>query len=296
MHPPALSAPRLVLVTGMSGAGRSLALRMLEDLGFEAVDNLPMALLTPLARGDVATEGALAIGVDTRTRGFSVETLVAERDQLRALGQWRVTLLFLTCDDDVLLRRYTETRRRHPLAVDRPVADGIQIERALLGPLQAAADIVLDTSMTTPADLRQRLIERVIGDEVDRVAITIVSFAFRNGLPREADLVFDVRFLANPHYDPQLRPSDGRDPRVGAYVAADLGFSEFWQHVTALLATTLPRYQKEGKSYLTIAVGCSGGKHRSVYVAERLNQWLAEAGWKAGIAHRDVDRPGIAQA
>ncbi|TAD91015.1 MAG: RNase adapter RapZ [Alphaproteobacteria bacterium] len=291
--PGAVAQPRLVMVTGMSGAGRSLALRTFEDLGFEAVDNLPLSLLAPLVRGDAAPQRSLAIGIDTRTRGFSIDVLLAERDLLRRAGPWAVTLLFLTSDDEVLLRRYTETRRRHPLAADRPVADGIAVERRLLEPLKAAADVVLDTTMSTPADLRRQLSQRVLGGQAADLAISVVSFAFRNGLPREADLVFDVRFLNNPHYDPVLRPRDGRDPEVAAYVAADPDFAAFWDHLTGLLAPLLPRYRAEGKSYLTIAVGCTGGRHRSVFLGERLHAWLAERGLQAALTHRDVDRPAV---
>lgn len=291
----------VVLVTGMAGAGRSLALKFFEDLGYEAVDNLPISMLRMLIRtsvGDRATRGArglplsrpLALGIDTRTRGFSVEHLLAEAEALRARDDCESSLVFLDCDDDVLIRRFKETRRRHPLAADRPVSDGIQVERTMLSPLREAADLVIDTSSLLPAELRTLLDGRFGRDRSPGLTVTVVSFSFKLGLPREADLVFDVRFLKNPHYDPVLRPFDGRDPRVQAYVESDPDFVRFWDNLVRLLEPLLPRFLAEGKSYLTLAVGCTGGKHRSVFLAERLAEWLKGRGFNAGISHRDVHR------
>ncbi len=291
----------VVLVTGMAGAGRSLALKFFEDLGYEAVDNLPISMLRMLIRtsvGDRATRGArglplsrpLALGIDTRTRGFSVEHLLAEAEALRARDDCESSLVFLDCDDDVLIRRFKETRRRHQLAADRPVSDGIQVERTMLSPLREAADLVIDTSSLLPAELRTLLDGRFGRDRSPGLTVTVVSFSFKLGLPREADLVFDVRFLKNPHYDPVLRPFDGRDPRVQAYVESDPDFVRFWDNLVRLLEPLLPRFLAEGKSYLTLAVGCTGGKHRSVFLAERLAEWLKGRGFNAGISHRDVHR------
>jgi UPF0042 nucleotide-binding protein len=300
----------VVLVTGMAGAGRSLALKFFEDLGYEAVDNLPISMLRMLIRTAVADRSGgrgagdpglplnrpIALGIDTRTRGFSVEHLLAEAAALRARDDCDSCLLYLDCDDDVLIRRFKETRRRHPLAADRPVSDGIQIERAMLAPLREAADLALDTSSLLPAELRTLLDGRFGRDRSAGLTVTVISFSYKLGIPREADLVFDVRFLKNPYYDPELRPFDGRDLRIAAYVESDPDFERFWGNLVRLLEPLLPRFLAEGKSYLTLAVGCTGGKHRSVFLAERLAVWLKSRGFNAGISHRDVHRTLLAGA
>lgn len=280
---------RLVVVTGMSGAGRSSALRVLEDEGYEAIDNLPLRLLTAVVN-EVDLQRPIAVGVDIRTRDFAVGPVLEQLDQLATSPRFAITLLFVDCDDEVLGRRFTETRRRHPLSQGRPVADGIAMERRLVAPLRARADLVIDSSHLTPADLRQQLLGRFGLQGTQGMSIFVTSFSFRQGLPREADLVFDVRFLANPHYDPALRPFSGQDPQVADYVAADAGFAPFFGHLTAMLAGLLPRYEREGKSYLTIALGCTGGRHRSVFVAERLAVWLRDGGRAVHLAHRDIAR------
>jgi len=307
--PPDSRRAPVVLVTGMAGAGRSLALKLFEDLGYEAVDNLPISMLRMLIRTSIADRAAartaggaaplsrpLALGIDTRTRGFSVEHLLAEAAALKAREDCEACLLFLDCDDEVLIRRFKETRRRHPLAADRPVSDGIQVERALLAPLRAAADLAIDTSSLQPAELRTLLVGRFGRDRSPGLTVTVISFSYKLGIPREADLVFDVRFLKNPYYDPALRGFDGRDPRVAAYVESDADFAGFWGNLTRLLEPLLPRFLAEGKSYLTLAVGCTGGKHRSVFLAERLAEWLKGRGFDAGIAHRDVHRAQVTGA
>ncbi|MGE3933356.1 MAG: RNase adapter RapZ [Rhodospirillaceae bacterium] len=279
---------RVVLVTGMSGAGKTAALKAFEDLGYEAVDNLPLSLLPNIAQPSVGGGRPLAVGVDIRTRDFGVDSFLAEIDTLMADPQLDVRVLFFDCDDEVLQRRYTETRRRHPLAVDRPVRDGIEHERRLVSPLRDRADIVMDTSLMLAQDLRQRLREQFGLEETPGIAVFITSFAYRRGLPREADLVFDVRFLANPHYEGALRPLTGLDPAVGGYIARDPGYGAFFQSLTGLLQPLLPRFSQEGKSYLTIAVGCTGGRHRSVFVAEEVAAWLRASGERVTVSHRDL--------
>jgi len=276
---------RLLVVTGMSGAGRSSALKALEDLGYEAVDNLPLSLLPDLLRAPTQRP-PLAVGVDVRTRDFGVGALLAAVD--RVTGEH--TLVFLDCDDETLVRRFTETRRRHPLAGDRPVSDGIALERRRLAPLRDRADLVIDTTALSPGDLKRLLHGHFALDAAPGIAIFVTSFSYRNGLPRDADLVLDVRFLRNPHYVPDLRPHTGRDAEVGAFIDADPGFAPFFERLCAWLAPLLPRYEGEGKSYLTIAIGCTGGRHRSVYVAERLAAWLGRQGRRVGIGHRDLDQ------
>jgi RNase adapter protein RapZ len=202
-----------------------------------------------------------------------------------------LTLLFFECADDVLQRRFTETRRRHPMAVDRPASDGIALEREFMTPIKSAADIIFDTTATTIIDLRRWVIATFGGDaETVSLTISVMSFAFRNGLPREADIVFDVRFLNNPHYIDELRPLTGLDEAVQRYILDDPDFKPAIERLEALLVPLLPRYRAEGKSYLTIAIGCTGGKHRSVYAVERLTEQLCALGWKASALHRDVPR------
>jgi len=281
----------VILVTGLSGAGRSTALRALEDLGYEAVDNLPLALLN-------APDGfdrPVAIGIDSRTRGFSAEALSERVQRLRAESGLRVRLVFLTCSDEALQRRFTETRRRHPLALDRPIADGIRQERRLLEDLQARADLTIDSTDLAIGDLKRLVQGNFALDQRPQLSISIMSFSYRHGLPREADLVFDVRFLANPHYRDALRPLTGRDAAVADFIRADPAFGPFFADLTALLLPLLPGYEREGKSYLTLAVGCTGGRHRSVFVAERLAAWLADHGRQVDLRHRDVARDGEAR-
>jgi len=285
---------RVVLVTGLSGAGRTTCLKTLEDIGFEAVDNLPLslmpALLAPFATTDVPQPtGKIAIGADTRTRDFDAETFLANLDQLRGNGV-SISVVFLDCDTDVLIRRFTETRRRHPLAKDRPVADGIRIERRLLAPVRERADIVIDSSHLSLPDFRQVLTGGLDIADARILTVTVTSFGFRNGLPREADMVFDVRFLSNPHYDEALRPLDGRDQSVADFIRKDPGFDDYFNRLTAFIEPLLPRFTEEGKSYLTVAIGCTGGRHRSVFVATDLAEWLRKSGHTVTLRHRDLDK------
>jgi UPF0042 nucleotide-binding protein len=277
---------RLIVVTGLSGAGRTTALKILEDLGYEAVDNLPLMFLSGLA-GDIAGR-PLAIGVDSRTRDFTAFALSDRLDRLRAELPFEMRLVFLDCADESLRRRFTETRRRHPLALDRPIADGIRQERHLLAALRGRADLVIDTTEFTGGDLRRVLRGHFALNRRPGLAFSVLSFSYRQGLPREADLVFDVRFLKNPHYDPALRPLTGRDPEVGRFIEGDPAYAPFFTALTGLLLPLLPCFEREGKSYVTIAVGCTGGRHRSVFVAERLAAWLAAQDRMVGVRHRDA--------
>ncbi|MBP0494098.1 RNase adapter RapZ [Roseomonas sp. SG15] len=284
-----------MVVTGLSGAGKSSALRVLEDLGMETVDNPPLAILGELLSG--AGAGPLAIGVDTRTRGFDATALLAGLDALRARGAAAPELVFMDSSEEVLLRRFSETRRRHPLTpagvASGGVGDGIAREEEALAPLREAADWVIDTSELPMPELR-RMIERRYGPAGKAgMSVTVQSFAYPRGLPREADLVIDLRFLRNPHYDPALRPMTGRDAPVAAYIEADPAWGPFWGRMTALLDPLLPAYETGGKKYLTLALGCTGGKHRSVLATERLARHLAEAGWPVELTHREL---GIREA
>ncbi len=288
-------ALRVVLVTGLSGAGKSTAMRVFEDLGYEAIDNMPVRLLPALLNNLDAPTLAFAqtppmvIGIDARTRGFMAEDFGALMADLKARPDIDAQLLYLDCDDDALARRYTETRRRHPLALDRPAIDGIRQERRLIAPLRALADEIVDTTLLAPADLKQRLAQEY-GAQGPGLTVSLISFAYRFGLPREADLVFDVRFLDNPHWVPDLRPLSGLDAAVGDHVAKDPRFGPFMAKISDLLFSLFDAYRGEGKSYLTIAIGCTGGRHRSVFVVEQLNQLLSAKGWRVALSHRDMGR------
>jgi RNase adapter protein RapZ len=285
---PGAAKKRLLLVTGLSGAGHSSALKALEDMGYEAVDNLPLFLLGGLVEHAAMLARPIAIGVDSRTRDFSVTALNDHVTRLRGLPGLDVKLLYLDCSDDVLQRRFKETRRRHPLAADRPVIDGIAQERTLLAPLRHLADVAIDTSELRLGDLKQILGGHFAVDRAVQAQIAIVSFSYREGLPREADLVFDVRFLRNPHYEESLRPHTGCDAAVADFIEADPAFAPFFTSLTNMLAPLLPAYDREGKSYVTIAIGCTGGRHRSVHTAERLAAWLKGQGRSAHLRHRDI--------
>jgi UPF0042 nucleotide-binding protein len=281
---------RFVLVTGMSGAGLSTTLKALEDLGYEALDNLPLFLFDLLLREGESRDRPLAIGIDSRTRDFTADSLLSRVNRLRAEPDVSLRLLFVDSGNETLLRRFTETRRRHPLAVDRPIMDGILNERAILGPVKLSADLALDTSDLSIHDLRRVVAGHFALDRTPDLGVFVTSFSYRQGLPRDADLVFDVRFLRNPHWDPVLRPFTGRDQRVATYIENDPDYAPFMDRLTGFIAPLLPRYRQEGKSYLTIAIGCTGGKHRSVHVAEMLGRWLKGHGVPVTVGHRGLDR------
>lgn len=278
-----------VLVTGLSGAGKSSIMRALEDLGFETVDNPPLAILDALVQ---EATGPLAAGIDARTRGFDPARVLAILARLRQRPGIAPALVFATAEEEVLLRRFTETRRRHPMAPGGPmgsrVQDGIAREAALLGPLREAADVLLDTSTLPLPELRRLIEARFRNDGAPGLNINLKSFGFPKGLPREADLVFDLRFLANPHYDAVLRPLTGRDAAVAEYVSADPHFPAFWARLIGFIEPLLPRYVAEGKKYLTIAIGCTGGRHRSVFVVEKMAAHLRQQGWRVDVAHREL--------
>ena len=281
-------AGEVVLVTGMSGAGKSTVLRTLEDAGWEVVDNLPLTLLGRMLFPQGAAPRPLAIGIGAQTRGFDPERVVATMRDLAADTRYRVALLFLDCAASELERRYSETRRRHPLSLDRPADDGIARERELLEPLRRTADRLIDTTQLSANQLAQEVRDTVAGGERPGPTLTVQSFGFSRGLPRGADLVFDVRFLRNPHWVPELKPGTGLDADVAAYVAADPAYEEAVGRFEELLLVLLPRYKAEGKSYVTVAIGCTGGRHRSVHVTERVARRLRDAGFSPTVQHRDL--------
>lgn len=268
-----------IIVTGLSGAGISSVLNVLEDFGIEVFDNFPVAMIPVLCS---ESKGRIAIGVDSRTRGFSPDSVTRLIENLGAY------LLYITCDDSVLQRRFTETRRRHPMARDKALLVGIEAEHKLLEPLRGRADFVLDSTQTSVHDVRHILQGHFDVHPEENLIVTLMSFGFRNGVPREADIVMDVRFLKNPHWDKTLKEKTGLDPQVGNYVAQDPDFKLFISSFQSLLTPLLPRYGAEGKSYLTIAIGCTGGKHRSVYTVEVLKDWLAKQNVRVFVEHRDL--------
>jgi UPF0042 nucleotide-binding protein len=230
------------------------------------------------------------VAIDSRNANFTSEDLLRAAQQLAQSPDLDVKLVFLECSDEALQRRFTETRRRHPLAVDRPVMDGIRHEREILWKLRDAADHVIDTSLLSIHDLRRLIAGHFRIDNAIGLTLFVTSFSYRHGVPREADLVFDARFLANPHWDAKLRPLTGQDAPVADYIKADPDYTGFMERMAHLLLPLLPRYQQEGKSYLTIAIGCTGGRHRSVFVAEQLGTLLAAHDYIVGVGHRDLDR------
>lgn len=287
-------AARVVFVSGPSGAGRSTAIRALEDLGFEAIDNLPLSLLPRLLDGPPPTR-PLVLGTDPRNRDYSAQALIAAVDRLAADPGVLADLVYLDCATEVLVRRFSETRRRHPLAPeDRPIL-GIELEQDLLAPVRARAGILINTSELTPHELRAE-VQRWFAPGGQQLALSIQSFSYKRGLPTGADLVFDCRFLRNPYWQEDLRSLDGRDPAVVEHIAGDARFAPFLDQVTGLVETLLPAYQEEGKAHLTVAFGCTGGQHRSVAVTEKLAAHLAQAGWQVSKRHREIERRAAVRA
>ena len=286
----ATDAPHVLVVTGMSGAGRSSSAKILEDLGYTVIDNLPPQLLSLAVQAhDIPQDHKhLAVVIDSRG-GLPTEELRYAMQELEREGVL-TRIVFLDADDDVIVTRYEENRRPHPLGLDT-ISEAIDAERALLGELKELADVVIDTSNLNVHELRERLTAQFSEDDLNRpMRLSIRSFGFKNGTPRDTDLLFDVRFLPNPHWVPELRDLRGTDDTVSAYVLGADGAKEFVDRVEDLLRFLIPKFLSEGKSYLSIGIGCTGGHHRSVAIAEELASRLADHGVNAAVRHRDVDR------
>ena len=287
------SKKHVLLVTGLAGAGRTTALKILEDAGYVVIDNMPMRLAHVLFQDVSNLPNKLALGTNIATDDMTTHFIPA-LEALRAAKNVVANVIFLQADDDVLLRRYKETRRKHPLHDGRPVLEVIAAERQMLDPIRQSADTTLDTSHFKPADLKRYLLTQFSEEsKKSDMAVFVMSFGFKHGAPKEADLMFDVRFLRNPHYDDALRPHTGLEKAVRSYIEKDENLKPTQEHLMALLKQQLPLFQKEGKAYLTIGVGCTGGKHRSVMMAEYVGKELAKAfkgkGLNIQIHHRDID-------
>jgi len=283
------SQHRVVIVTGVSGAGRSTTINALEDFGYEAIDNLPLSLIPRLLSGP-PLEMPLALGVDTRNREFSPEGMLSLIAKLAENGMPPVEVVYLDCRPEVLVRRFSETRRRHPMAQSASPEEGIAAEIGLLAPVRALADLLIDTSDLTQHDLRDELGRWLKAPMGEQLSVSIQSFSYKREIPRGLDIVLDTRFLRNPHWEAALRDMDGRSNAVSDYVQGDARFAEFFCRVEELVEFLLPAFEEEGKSHLSIGFGCTGGQHRSVAVAEKLANALAKAGWQVSIKHRELIR------
>lgn len=287
---------RVVLVTGPSGAGRSTAINVLEDLGYEAIDNIPLSLIPRLLLEGGALTRPVALGVDIRNRDFSVQGLLELHRRLTAEPALDAQLFYLDCSAEVLSRRYSETRRRHPMAPDESYTQGIERELALLEEARNAADILIDSSALSPHDLRAQMAGQFADRTGQKLAVALHSFSYKRGLPQGLDWAFDCRFLDNPHWQPALRGLTGLDAPVVAHIETDARFAPFVAKLTDLALFVLPACKDEGKAHLTFGIGCTGGQHRSVAVTERLAAALADSGWQVSIRHRELERRGLASA
>ena len=284
---------RVLLITGPSGAGRSTAIAALEDAGFEAIDNIPLNLV-PRLIGGPPLDRPLALGLDARNRDFAPDALLDVLDMLTGRQSVSAELVYLDCRPDVLLRRFSETRRKHPLAPAEAPEVGIDREIDLMRPVRARADILIDTSDLTPHDLRAEVARLGAPESGLGLVLSVQSFSYKRGLPRGLDMVFDGRFLDNPYWRPELRALDGRDAAVQVHVAADPRFAPFFDRVLDLTRLLLPAYRQEGKTHFGLGFGCTGGRHRSVTLAERMSAALAADGWQVSIRHRELERDGPA--
>ncbi|MCP5085966.1 MAG: RNase adapter RapZ [Rhodobacteraceae bacterium] len=281
--------PNVILVTGPSGAGRSTAINVFEDAGFETIDNMPIALLPRLLSGP-SPQQPMALGIDVRTRDFLPIKVLELLDTIAGLPEYESALLFLDCNIEVLLRRYSETRRRHPLSPEEAPLKGIEREKELLAPLRDRADALINTTDFTPHDLKAEIVSTFLEEKASSLAVSVQSFSYKRGVPRGIDMVLDCRFLNNPHWEESLRGKTGRDKAVMEFVAADQRHGAFFDKLLGMISWLLPEYKDEGKAHFSVGLGCTGGKHRSVVVAEELAKALERDGWQVSIRHRELER------
>ncbi|APO85738.1 RNase adapter RapZ [Marivivens sp. JLT3646] len=283
------SKQSIILVTGPSGAGRTTAVRALEDIGFEVIDNMPLSLIDRVIEGQ-PLDRPLVLGLDVRNRDFTVNAVIGVIDRLGHDERFDLQVVYMDCSDDVLIRRFSETRRRHPLSVETAPTEGIIKEKELLIPIRSRADILIDTTTMTPHDSRAEVQNWFQKPDGHPLAITVQSFSYKRGLPRGLDIVLDCRFLRNPHWEPELRALNGQDAAVVEYIAKDERFDAFFTSVKAMAALLLPAFEEEGKTHLSVGFGCTGGQHRSVAMTELLAKALAEDGWQVSKRHREMER------
>ena len=283
-------APLVLVFTGMSGAGRTSAVAALEDLGYEALNNFPLSMFEALVEPVVGTSAPIAIGVSARTRGFSARALTDTVDRLR--NRWRAgtVLVFLDCSNDELISRYSQTRRRHPMALADDAATGVARERSILSDVRDRADVVIDTSGMTPHELKSEIAARFALDRSTGLSVSVRSFSYKRGAPHGSDMVMDCRFLQNPYWDESLRALDGQDPAIQGFVMEDPLYEAFFGKLCGMLDLLLPAYRKEGKAHFTIAFGCTGGRHRSVTMAEAISLHLRETGVPVSLRHQELER------
>ncbi|MFE3836673.1 RNase adapter RapZ [Pseudogemmobacter sonorensis] len=282
---------RVILVTGPSGAGRTTAIRVLEDLGYEGIDNIPLSMVPRLLDGPPHGR-PVVLGLDVRNRDFNATALIELIDLMTRNPRVALEVLYIDCSPAALIRRFSETRRRHPLAQAESPAEGVEREIDLLAPIRVRADHLIDTTDLSPHDLKAEIARWFDKGETGRLAVSVQSFSYKRGVPRGVDMIFDCRFLANPYWNPALRPLDGRDGEVVDYIRTDPRFPEFFQRLSDLLLFLLPQHLQEGKAHLSIGFGCTGGQHRSVAVAELMGSALAQAGWPVSKRHRELERKG----
>jgi UPF0042 nucleotide-binding protein len=290
---PAAQEHRLVLVTGPSGAGRTTAIRVLEDLGYEGIDNIPLSLVPRLIEGP-PLDRPIVLGLDARNRDFNATALIELIDTLTRDPRVSLQVLYLDCAAPELIRRFSETRRRHPLAPAETPVQGIEREVDLLAPIRVRADHLIDTTELTPHDLKAEIARWFESDAAGRLSVSLQSFSYKRGVPRGVDMIFDCRFLANPYWEARLRGLDGRDAAVAAFVRRDPRFAEFYRKLQDMLLFLLPAHVDEGKAHLSVGFGCTGGQHRSVAMVEMVGAALAEAGWPVSKRHRELERKGSA--
>tara|TARA_Y100000996_G_C22498221_1_gene633258 strand:- start:79 stop:954 length:876 start_codon:yes stop_codon:yes gene_type:complete len=283
----------ILFVTGRSGAGLSTTLKILEDLGYETMDNVPISLLIDYfykieSGKEKINSRAIAVGLNIRTKKFDAINFINDLEPIKNKEKFETQIVFLDCEESVLSQRFTKTRRKHPLAMHTNLIDGIRLENDIIKLLREKANLVIDTSLMNVTELRQLVTGNFTLKDNNSISIGIKSFAFPLGLPRESDLVFDVRFLRNPFYEESLRMLSGKEIEVGKYISSDKEYKPFFENLIKMILNLLPLYEAEGKSYLTISIGCTGGQHRSVFVAEQISNFLISSGYPVEISHREI--------